>query len=138
MTEELLALGFEEELERLGERCGVVDTFDLDQLTAAGLTNKVVFDLRRRFDPEEKARRAVADEALVRGDMPNVNNTRNGLIRCDCLGLSFLNSFNLPRHWHHSRSRLTNSGVWKQNVCKRHWQKSSVKVSKPLRPGVSL
>ena len=60
----LAAQGCEEDkLDALGERIGFADTVTVEQLAAAGFTNRVVFDLRRRLDPHfaTTQRKQVAD-----------------------------------------------------------------------------
>ena len=48
----LAAQGCEEDrLDALGERIGFADTVTVEQLTAAGFTHRVVFDVRRQLDP---------------------------------------------------------------------------------------
>ena len=51
-VEALAAYGYDDDkVDELGERIGFADTVSVEQLAAAGVPNRVVFDLRRRLDP---------------------------------------------------------------------------------------
>ena len=56
VVDALSAQGCEEDkLDALGERIGFADTVTVEQLVAAGFTNRVVFEVRRRLVPRAAA-----------------------------------------------------------------------------------
>ena len=56
VIKELADLGFDEEkLDALGEHIGFADTVTVEQLVAAGVAHRTVFELRRLLDPREVA-----------------------------------------------------------------------------------
>ena len=59
-------------LDELGEHFGFADSVTVEQLAAAGVPNRTVFDLRRRLDPA-----AAAAEVCLDGEMQGVAGAHN-------------------------------------------------------------
>ena len=56
VVDALAAQGYgNDKLEQLGELLGFADAVTVEQLAAAGVPNRTVFDLRRRLDPAAAA-----------------------------------------------------------------------------------
>ena len=83
----LSSMGYDDDkLEKLGERIGFADSVDVEELAAAGVPNRVLFDLRRRLAMRADAPRSVSTE--VRGTIsmtfawPWTPWSAHGPIRC--------------------------------------------------------
>ena len=64
VVDALAAQGYgNDKLEQLGEKLGFADSVTVEQLAAAGVPHRTVFDLRRRLDP------AVVAAEVCQGDV---------------------------------------------------------------------